>query len=269
MDLIQIVVLALVQGITEFLPISSSAHLILVPVVTGWPDQGLAFDLAVHLGTLAAVLGYFRREVAALALGWWRSVRGGDGGSDGRLAWGLVLATLPAVAFGLWLGAEGEQALRLPWVIALTSIVFGLLLGWADWRGPQRRHEGELSLRSYLVVGLFQAVALIPGSSRSGMTMLAGRLYGLERTAAARLSFYLAIPVTTAAIAYQSVRLMALPADDPWVDLALAALLAGVSAVVTIHYFLRVLTRVGMLPFVVYRVVLGVVLLAVFGFGSG
>lgn len=114
MELIQIVALALVQGITEFLPISSSAHLILVPVVTGWPDQGLAFGLAVHLGTLVAVLLYFRREVAAMWVAWWRSVAGRDGGEDARLAWGIILATIPAVIAGLLLGGEGQKLLRQP-----------------------------------------------------------------------------------------------------------------------------------------------------------
>src|SRR5699024_3712909 len=141
MDWLQILVLALVQGITEFLPISSSAHLILVPHFFDWPDQGLGFDLAVHLGTLVAVVGYYRRDVLAMARAWlgsfvtWRLDR------DARLAWGLILATIPAIIFGLLLGAQGEAMLRTPWIIASTSIVFGILLGWFDWRG---RMNGEV-----------------------------------------------------------------------------------------------------------------------------
>lgn len=265
MELIQIVALAVIQGITEFLPISSSAHLILLPVVTGWPDQGLAFDLAVHLGTLLAVLIYFRREVGAMATAWGRSVTGGRGGTEARLAWGVLLATLPAVGLGLLLGADGQKALRLPWVIALTSIVFGVLLGWIDWRASRSRDETSLRSPGFLAIGIAQAVALIPGSSRSGMTILAGRALGLDRQSAARVSFFLAIPVTAAAIAYECVQLVDRAQPAPWGLLVLAAALSCVSAVAAIHWFLRLLEHVGMMPFVVYRVILGVVLLAVFG----
>lgn len=268
MELIQIAVLALVQGVTEFLPISSSAHLILVPVVAGWPDQGLAFDLAVHLGTLVAVIGYFRAELWRITRAWLGSCVGRPGGWEARLGWGLILATLPAVAFGLLLGREGEQALRVPWVIAATSIGFGVLLGWVDLRASCQRDETRLRWSGFLAIGLAQAVALIPGSSRSGMTILGGRALGLDRQSAARVSFFMAIPVTAAAIAYECLQLVGSPQSDPWAGLALAAALACVSAVLAIHFFLRLLDRVGLMPFVVYRVVLGVVLLAVFGFGQ-
>lgn len=266
MDLLQLLVLALIQGVTEFLPISSSAHLILVPVVTGWPDQGLAFDLAVHLGTLVAVLGYFREDVARMLLAWTGSLAGRSLDPDARLAWGVILATIPAVAAGTWLGISGESVMRQPWIVALASIVFGVLLGWVDWRARSGRAVVDLGLRGFLGIGLAQALALIPGASRSGMTIMAGRALGLSRQDAARVSFFLAMPITVAAIAYEAVQLIAEPVVAPWAMLSLAALLAAVAAWITIHLFLALLQRMGMMPFVIYRIVLGVVLLAVFGF---
>lgn len=268
MDWYQIALLALIQGVTEFLPISSSAHLILAPHIFGWSDQGLGFDLAVHLGTLIAVVGYFHTDIRIMAIAWIKSLRGDELGTDGRLAWGIILATIPAVVCGLSLGAVGESTLRLPWVIAFTSIGFGLLLGLADWRARQRRAESDLKWLDYLLIGSAQAVALIPGSSRSGMTIMAGLFLGLTRTAAARVSFFLAIPITTAAIAYESKVIASDGIITAWSDLALAATLSLVSALVAIHFFLRMLQTMGLMPFVVYRVLLGVVLLAVFGFSS-
>lgn len=266
MEWYQLVLLALIQGVTEFLPISSSAHLILMPHIFGWRDQGLAFDLATHLGTLVAVVVYFRGDLRRLAGGWLASVAGRDGGADARLAWGLLVATLPAVALGFGLGVAGEAELRLPWVIALTSIGFGLLLGWVDVRAPRQRDAASLRTPGFLAIGVAQAMALIPGSSRSGMTILAGRWLGLSRPEAARVSFFLAIPVTVAAIAYQSAMLVSTPSSEPWGHLAAAALLSALAAALAIHYFLRLLQHMGLMPFVVYRVILGIVLLAVFGF---
>ncbi|MEQ8797894.1 MAG: undecaprenyl-diphosphate phosphatase [Salinisphaeraceae bacterium] len=266
MDLLQLLVLALIQGVTEFLPISSSAHLILVPVVTGWPDQGLAFDLAVHLGTLVAVLGYFRHDVARMLRAWVVSLAGHGLDADARLAWGVILATLPAVGVGTLLGVTGESLMRQPWIVALASIVFGVLLGWVDWRARSGREIPDLGLRGFLGIGVAQAVALIPGASRSGMTIMAGRALGLSRQDAARVSFFLAMPITVAAIAYETGQLIAEPMVAPWGMLSLAAFFAAVAAWITIHLFLALLQRVGMMPFVIYRIVLGVVLLAVFGF---
>src|SRR5699024_2759874 len=268
MNWYQILVIAVVQGITEFLPISSSAHLILVPHFLAWPDQGLGFDLAVHLGTLVAVVGYYWREVLAMALAWLRSFVTRRLDSDSRLAWGLILATIPAIVFGLLLGAEGETLLRTPWIIATTSIVFGILLCWYDWRGRMTGEIDDLGFKQYLILGLLQAVALIPGSSRSGMTIMGGRGLGLSRAAAARVSFFMAIPVTFAAIAYEALHLLETPIQDAWGDMALAALLSGVSAVITIHLFLRMLQSMGMMPFVIYRVLLGILLFALFGFSA-
>lgn len=269
MEWYQLVLLALVQGITEFLPISSSAHLILVPYIFDWSDQGLAFDLATHLGSLIAVLAYFHRDLRVLLRAWLRSMAGRGGGSDAYIAWGLILATLPAIALGLLLGGAGEAELRTPWVIAASSIGFGVLLGWADLRSPRHRQPEALRMPGYFGIGIAQALALIPGASRSGMTIMAGRWLGLSRPAAARVSFFLAIPVTMAAIAYEAVTLVVQPEVAPWTALAASVVLSAVAAAVTIHYFLRMLQYMGLMPFVVYRIVLGIVLFAVFGFGSG
>jgi undecaprenyl-diphosphatase len=198
-ETIQILVLAFVQGLTEFLPISSSGHLILTPLLFGYELQSLAFDVAVHLGTLAAVVFYFRREIARMlvaVLDSLRTRRFDD--PDAQLGWMIVLATLPVVVLGLplksvleWL-REDDQLIAL--VIAGTTIGFGLLLGWADWRGRRERNEYRLGWGDALIIGLLQAIAIIPGISRSGITITAGLLLGLTRQAASRFSFLLAIP---------------------------------------------------------------------------
>ena len=264
MDPLHIVVLALVQGLTEFLPISSSAHLILVPVLTDWPDQGLAFDIAVHVGTLVAVLGYFRADVARLVRGGLAPLAGRPAGSDGRLAWRIVMATIPVGLAGLAFRDVVETTLRTPVVIAWASIVFGVLLWISDRWGARVRDESTLRWRGAFFVGLFQAIALIPGTSRSGITMTAGRFLGLDRTAAARFSFLLAIPVIALSGLLEALDLIEASAPVQWRVLFYGAVLAGASAWCCIHYFLRYITRIGMLPFVVYRVVLGAGLLLLF-----
>lgn len=264
MDLLQLVVLAVVQGLTEFLPISSAAHLILVPEFTNWEDQGLAFDIAMHAGSLVAVMGYFRRDIAAMLESLLLQLRGKGLNRDARLAWQIALATIPVGLVGLGFKDVVETELRSPIVIGVASIVFGLLLGAADRWGRRQRDEHGLGWRDALFIGLFQAVALIPGTSRSGITMTAALLLGLGRTAAARFSFLLAIPVLVLSGGLQTVEL--LQTDDPvaWGDLGLATVLAALTTWACIHYFLRFIARIGMAPFVVYRVALGIVLLVVF-----
>lgn len=263
MTLLQIIVLALVQGITEFLPISSSAHLILVPVVTGWPDQGLAFDVAVHVGTLAAVLFYFRREVRDLIFGWLQSLSGKHS-EAGRLAWYVIIGTIPAGLFGLFLSGRFEAFLRSPLLIAATTIGFGLLLGWADRVNRPERGLPSLKLRDALVVGVAQAFALLPGTSRSGVTITAALFLRLTPQAAARFSFLLSIPIITLAGGVKALELSQLSAAVDWAGLALAAGLSAISAWLCIALFLAAIERIGMLPFVVYRLLLGALLLGVF-----
>lgn len=263
MDFIQTVVLALLQGLTEFLPISSSAHLILVPVITGWPDQGLAFDVAVHVGTLLAVVWYFRTEVVELFLGWLRSVTGKGLDPHGRLAWAVVLGTVPAGIAGLLFAGFIETTLRGALVIATSTILFGLLLWGAD-RMRGGRDEHQIGWKDVLVIGVAQALALIPGTSRSGITMTAGLFMGLNRVAAARFSFLLSIPVILLAGAYQTWKLANAPAAADWQVLGLGTVLAFAAAYACIHLFLKWLPKIGMLPFVLYRLLLGVVLLAIY-----
>ena len=264
MDSLQVLVLALVQGVTEFLPISSSAHLILVPVLTDWSDQGLAFDVAVHVGTLSAVVTYFRHELRRMAIEWLGSVTGGGLTADARLAWAVLFGTIPVGLAGLVFEGLIETQLRSAFVIALATIGFGLLLGWADLSGRRGRDEHTIGWRDVLVIGIAQALALIPGTSRSGITMTAGLAVGLTRKAAARFSFLLSIPVIVLAGGLETLELMRAPAEARWDVLLLGALISALSAYLCIHLFLKLLDRIGMWPFVLYRVVLGAWLLLVF-----
>ena len=260
MDNLQILLLAFVQGLTEFLPISSSAHLILLPRVLGWPDQGLVFDVAVHVGSLIAVVFYFRREVSAMLVAWLRSLGGGEASRDSRLAWWVIVGTLPAIVAGFWLEGPIEHSLRAPWVLASASIGFGLLLWLADAIGARDRDEHTLRLRDVVIIGCFQVLALIPGTSRAGITITSGLLLGLTRQASARFSFLLAIPVILASGVLQTERMLTEVNPIGWGDLALGAALSALAAGLCIHYFLRLVERLGMLPFVAYRVLLGVLI---------
>lgn len=259
---LQVVVLAIVQGITEFLPISSSAHLILVPLVTDWPDQGLAFDLAVHLGTLAAVVVYFRGELVTMARDFGRSLVERRTVGDSRLAWAVLLGTIPVGLAGLVFGDSIEEHARSPLLIGTTTIVFGLLL-WAADRRPGRRSEHAVTPLDVVAVGCAQALALIPGTSRSGVTIAVAMLVGLSRDGAARLSFLLAIPVTALAGAYKLIQLGAEAGAVDWAPFVVGALLSAVMAFLCIHYFLKWLTRFGLLPYVVYRLILGALIFSI------
>ncbi len=265
MDWLQVWVLALVQGLTEFLPISSAAHLILVPVLTAWEDQGLAFDVATHLGTLVAIMAHFRHEVVAVSQAWVRQVSGRGATPESMLAWAVIFGTVPAALAGLIFAGVIEDSLRSPLVIATTTIGFALLLWLADWRGRGSRDEFTIRWRDILVVGGAQALALIPGTSRSGVTMTAALLLGFSRRAAARYSFLLAIPILALASAYQVLKLVQTPDETVlWAQLFFGAVIAGVAAWLAVDLFLKLIERIGMLPFVIYRLILGVVLLWLF-----
>jgi undecaprenyl-diphosphatase len=264
-DSLQIALLAFVQGLTEFLPISSSAHLILTPLLFGFALQDLAFDVAVHLGTLAAVMLYFRRELIAMALAMLRSLGGQGLDADARLGWMIVIATLPLLVLGFPLKALLEQLRQdqtlIALVIAGTTIGFGLLLGWADRRGSRRRDEYSVKWLSALIIGAFQAIAIIPGTSRSGITMTAGLVLGLTRRATSRFSFLLSIPTILLAGLIATKDLLEAPGPVDWGALGLGALLSFVVAYLTIHFFLRFIERISMMPFVIYRLFLGGVIL--------
>jgi len=271
MDWWQAIVLAILQGLTEFLPISSSAHLILPSQVLGWPDQGLAFDVAVHVGTLLAVVGYFRRDIGQLIYGWVNSTFKGQRNSDGTLAWWIALATIPAGLAGILLNDYIEAYCRQAIVIATTTIVFGLLLLYADRRQNLVKQLTEMPLIDAIMIGCSQALALIPGTSRSGITMTAAMLLGYDRKAAARFSFLLSIPLITAAGGLKSKELIeqtqTLGYAVPWDMITLGAVVSCISAYVCIHFFLKVIEKMSMMPFVVYRLALGTLLLAGLGFG--
>ena len=263
MDNLQIIFLSIVQGLTEFLPISSSAHLILVPRMLGWPDQGLVFDVGVHFGSLIAVVVYFREEVRNMLRAWFGSLRGGELDADARLAWWVIVGTLPAIAVGFLAENAIEAQLRAPMVIAAASIGFGLLLWFADARASRSRDEYDLRLRDVLIIGCMQVLAMIPGTSRAGITITAGLLLGMSRRSAARFSFLLAMPVIFASGAFETARMFVEVSPISWGDLLLGVLLSAISAGVCIHVFLRMIDRVGMLPFVIYRILLGLLILVV------
>ncbi len=264
MELLHIIVLAVLQGLTEFLPISSSAHLILVPQLLEWPDQGLAFDVAVHVGTLSAVVLYFRSQLRVMLRDWLASLRGQGQTADSRLAWAVGLGTIPVGLAGLLFHDVIETQLRSPLVIATTTVLFGALLGWGEWRGKRVRDEHSLNWRDVAWIGCAQAVALIPGTSRSGITMTAGLLLGLTREGAARFSFLLSIPVIVLAGGLEVRNLVEADVAPDWQALVWGSILSAVSAYLCIHYFLKLLDRMGLWPFVIYRFVLGAVLFAVF-----
>jgi undecaprenyl-diphosphatase len=259
-DILQIIVLALVQGLTEFLPISSSAHLILVPYLTDWPDQGLAFDVAVHVGTLSAVVIYFRKEINKMFFAWLASLKGQHSG-DSKLAWAVLIGTIPVGLAGLLFKDIISDHLRTPLVISVTTIIFGLLLWYADWSGKRQRDEHTLSWKDIVFIGCAQAIALIPGTSRSGITITAGLMLGLTAPAAARFSFLLSIPVIVLAGGVETLDYLKVASINDMNDLIIGALISATSAYLCIHYFLKLLERVGMTPFVIYRLLLGIVLL--------
>ncbi len=266
MELLQIIVLAIVQGITEFLPISSSGHLILVPVLTGWKDQGLIVDVMVHMGSFMAVIVYFWRDVWEMLLGLLQLLRGRMTASA-RLALFILLATIPAVGFGLFMKFSGLQdAVRGPLIVAINAIIFGIIMWVADAWGRQQKRAEELGAGAALLIGVAQAVAIIPGVSRSGITMSAGRLLGLTRVEAARFSFLLGIP----AIAGAGVLVLG-EAIETGTPITTDAILAGIFtffvALAAIAFLMKVITRVGLLPFVLYRFALAAVLFALIGFG--
>jgi undecaprenyl-diphosphatase len=258
MDFIQIAILALVQGLTEFLPISSSGHLILAPHLFGFADQGLELDVAVHFGTLIAVVAYFRHDIAQIAWGWMRALPSrAPASQESRLGWAIIIGVLPVVVVGLLVKDFVEHSLRQPWIIATTTILFGLLLGWADWRARRQRDISRLTLGDALYIGLAQILALVPGTSRSGITMTAGLMLGLTREAAARFSFLLSIPTILGSSILIGKDLVEAGAGVDWQAIGMAVLLSAITAWLCIRLFLTYIERMGMQPFVLYRLFLG------------
>ena len=259
MSLLQIVVLTIVQGITEFLQISSSGHLLLVPVVTGWPDQGLDLDAAVHVGTLLAVLVYFWRDVSAMATSPF-SRSSPERKLARRLFLFLVLGTIPALIAGGLIHTYAPDFFRSAKVVAWTTLGYAALLFLADRFSPTLKRVEHITLRGALLIGLAQMLALVPGTSRSGITMTAGRLLGLERTEAARYAMLLSIPATAAAGALALKDIVNGESTASISDTGIAIGLTFVVALAAIWFLMNLLRRFTFTPFVVYRLLLGVVL---------
>lgn len=261
MPLLQLIVLAAVQGITEFLPVSSSGHLILVPVVTGWPDQTLIIDTAVHVGTLGAVLIYFWRDMWSMLGGLWRLLRG-RANPGARLFGLLVLATIPVVVVGGLISyLDADEALRSVQVIGWTTLGFGFVLYVADRYFMTIRRLDQMGVGGAVAIGLAQVLALVPGTSRSGITMTAARILGFERRDAARFSMLMSIPAIAAAGALKGLELYESGDAQMTGDAVVVAILSFGIAIVAIALLMAWLRRASFTPFVVYRIGLGVGLL--------
>ncbi len=265
MDVLQVILLAFIQGLTEFLPVSSSAHVLLVSIFIDHTEPPVVFVTALHMGTLLAVLYYFRRELILMIKDGILSCLGRGQTQYSRLMWALIGGTVPVALTGLLLNQYISDYLRTPLVIAIAMIIFALLLGIADKRAVKTRDEYSLGWKDILLIGVAQVFALIPGASRSGTTMMAGLMVGLTREASARFSFLLSIPVIVLAGGYEASQLSVL--DWATADLklfGLGILIAAGVGLACIHVFLKLITRIGMMPFVIYRIILGVVLLILF-----
>ena len=264
MEWLNIIVLSLVQGITEFLPISSSAHLILTPHVLDWADQKLDFDVAVHVGTLIAVVTYFRSELSHMFHACINAHHPESENKDAVLTLKIMLATIPAVIVGSVFHDFIAMELRSPFVIIATTIGFGLLLLAANRERAQAQDEYGITYRTAMLIGLAQTLAFIPGTSRSGITMTAAVMLGMSKTGAARFSFLLSIPIILASGLYESYLLFQSGQPVSWSPLLLGILFSAVSALVCIHWFLGFIQKFSFTPFVIYRLLLGAVLLVIF-----
>jgi undecaprenyl-diphosphatase len=260
-SLLEAIVLGIVQGLTEFLPISSSAHQRIVPAVMGWEDPGAAFTAVTQLGTEAAVLVFFRRDLLAVADGWTRSLRNPEFRStpEARMGWFLIVATIPIAILGLAFEDQIETGARNLWLIGTVLIVFGLILGLADRVGAHERGTDDLSMRDGILIGLAQSMSLVPGVSRSGATMTAGLLLGLKRADAARFSFLLAVPAVVASGLFQLVGIISGEEGEgePFAYVAIATAISFVVGFAAIAWFLRYLANHSVAIFVAYRVLLG------------
>ena len=259
MNVFQALVLGIVQGLSEFLPISSSAHLSLVPFIFGWQDPGLAFDVALHLGTLAAVLWYFRQQWVDLTVAGWKIIatRRIEGDNQWRVVC-IVIATIPGAIGGLLLQDYAETVFRNPLITACTLIVLGVLLWAADRFAPQLRTLREVRWIDALLIGLAQVCALIPGVSRSGSTMTAGRALGFDRTSAATFSFLMSMPITAAAAVVKVPEALREGITAP---LIVGIIASGVSGWLAISVLLKFVSSKSFGVFAVYRVLLGLLIL--------
>jgi undecaprenyl-diphosphatase len=275
--IVHAIVLGVVQGFSEFLPISSSGHLLLVPWLLGWDDFSgsngaelkKAFDVALHLGTFVAVLGYFRNDVKSYVVEGTKLVftRTKPTTVDGRLAWLFVLATLPAAAIGALFEDKIDNVLGTPFIIALSLIGFGVLLGWAD-RAAGKRQVEDFHAPDALKVGLAQALALNPGTSRSGITMTAARWIGFDRVAAVRISFVMSLPVIFGAVVFKLLKMLSDGGyEDLLVPMAVGIVTSCIAGLIAVWGTIKLVSTRNLMPFVVYRIAIGVLMLVVLAAG--
>ncbi|MEP5760885.1 MAG: undecaprenyl-diphosphate phosphatase [Litoreibacter sp.] len=262
MALYQLVIIALIQGLTEFLPVSSSGHLILLPGVIGMEDQGQAIDVAVHVGTLGAVVLYFWKEVKIALAGTGRLVRGKVDTPGAFLALHLLIATIPVLVVGFILHATGlDEAMRSVAVIGWSMLIFGLVLYWTDQKGSESKNSTEWNFKDAVIMGLWQAIALIPGTSRSGITISGARKLGYAREDAAKLAMLMSIPTILASGALLGLDVLGeADAQLAW-DATIGAILAFGAALLALSIMMRLLKSVSFTPYVIYRVILGIGLL--------
>jgi undecaprenyl-diphosphatase len=271
-SLLEAIVLGVVQGLTEFLPISSSAHQRIVASFFGWEDPGAAFTAVTQLGTETAVLLFFRREMWSIATTWLRSLREPRLRAEpaARMGWYLIVATIPIGIFGLAFEEQIETGARNLWLIGTVLIVFALVLGYADRAGRHERKIEQLSTRDGIAIGLAQSLALIPGVSRSGATMSAGLLLGLERPAAAKFGFLLAVPAVVLSGLFQLAGILTGEegGDEPFSYVVIATVISFVIGYAAIAWLLRYLAHHSVRVFVVYRVLLGALVLSLVAAGA-
>lgn len=267
MPFLEVIVLGIIQGLTEFLPISSTAHLVIIPALVGWPDPGLSFDIALHVGTLAAVLIYFFRDwIQILAAGF--GIKWGTDPalrSNKTLLWLLIAGTIPAAIAGLLFQKQADSTLRTPIVIGISLILIGLFMWWADGAGRGQKEMQHVSMADSLFIGFGQALAVIPGVSRSGITISCGLLRNLDRQASARFSFLLSTPIILGAAAKDAWDLIRHEGGIPHemrVAFAVGILTSAVTGCITIAFFLNYLRRRSLNVFVAYRVIFGIIVIA-------
>jgi undecaprenyl-diphosphatase len=261
MPILNVIVLSLVQGITEFLPISSSAHLIIIPVFTHWEDQGILMDVAMHVGTLFAVLLYFRKDIISIVKNAFTKNEVEQEEKQQNLLLYIAIATIPVLVFGLLVAKFVGDAMRSIEVIGWASILFGIQLFWFDKKGANHKEIKDISLTNAIVLGFAQALALIPGTSRSGITITAARAMGINRKDAAKFSMLMAIPTIIAAGAYEGLKLYKLGDVALTQDALIACVLSFASAFLVVHFLMKWLDKFSFTPFVIYRVFLGIGLL--------
>ncbi|NLV73660.1 MAG: undecaprenyl-diphosphatase UppP [Chloroflexi bacterium] len=262
MSVLQVLVLGILQGLTEFLPISSSGHLVLVPWLLGWPNPSITMDLVLHFGTVVAIIAAFWRDLLAIVTGWFKAVFLRQPNQNGRMGWLLILATVPAAVLGFLLNDWFETLFGTPLLVACLLIVTAVLLMVCGRLGKRERSLAQLTWRDALAMGVAQGLAIAPGISRSGATISMGLVRGLDRPSAARFSFLMAIPIIVGAAAY---KLLKEPiASSEAMSLVVGFLASAVTGYIVIRLFLRFLTKHGLYPFAIYCVVFALLNLAVY-----